>query len=413
MTEEKINDKNDTCVTTYEQLKTKIDQNIKKYHAEMITLSDNIADNPELPGQEFETSKKVVSLLRRHGYDVEYPFAGSKSAFRGVFGNNDHKHKIAILAEYDALPELGHACGHCLSCASSVLAALSMKDLQDDLNADIHIIGTPDEEHKGYKCVMCNRGVFDKYDMAIMVHMYNSNWIMPKFKALDEFIYEFEGKSAHASAAPWEGRNALNGVQLMMHAVDMLRQHTKPEAQFHGIVSYGGAAPNIVPEKSALQLYIRADGKEYLEELIRLVDDCARGAAIATQTTFKRIPQKYHYYLNLRDNKTGAEALREVFDELGLVENYPEGAIFASSDIGNVSYVCPAFQPCLQMVSKAPIHTREFEHSVKTDRAHVSIRDAACIISWQIAKIFSDEEKIAAMKEDFTRQSHTDTENKL
>ncbi len=387
----------------YAQMKAKINQAMGNYKGEMIKLSDCIADNPELPGQEFETSKKVVSLLREHGYNVEYPFAGSNSAFRGVFGADKHKYKIAILAEYDALPELGHACGHCLSCAASVLAALSLKDLQDDLNADIHIIGTPDEEHRGYKCVMCNQGIFDKYDMSIMVHMYNSNWIMPKLKAVDEFIYEFEGKAAHASAAPWEGRNALNGVQLMMHAIDMLRQHTRPEAQFHGIVSYGGAAPNIVPEKSSLKLFVRADGKEYLEELIGLVDDCARGAAIATQTTFKKIPQKYHYYLNLRDNKTGADALREVFDELCLVENYPEGAIFASSDIGNVSYVCPAFQPCLQVIDNATIHTREFERAMKTDKAHQSIVTAARIISWQIAKIFSDEEKIAAMKADFCR----------
>lgn len=399
MTEER----SQTCSAAYERLKTKIKQNIEKHEDEIIKLSDYIADHPELPGEEYETSKKLVSFLRDRGFTVEYPFAGSETAFRGTFGADNHKYKIAILAEYDALPELGHACGHCLSAAGSILAALSLKELQDELDADIHIIGTPDEEAKGYKCVMCQQGIFEQYDMAIMVHMYNRNWVMPKLQALNDFVYEFRGKAAHASAAPWEGRNALNGVQLMMHAIDMLRQHTKPGSQFHGIIRDGGDAPNVVPEKSSLELYVRASSKEHLNELIRLVEDCARGAAIATQTTYEEISQKYDYYLDLRDNKTGAAALKEVFGELGLEENVPEGAVFASSDIGNVSYVCPAFQPCLQVIDNATIHTREFEQAMKTENAHKSITTAARIISWHIAKIFSDEEKIATMKADFHR----------
>lgn len=388
----------------YEQFTESIEKEIEKNAAALAALSDAIADEPELSGAEYKTSQKLVEFLKGKGYNLEYPFAGCQTAFRAVYGDNSHKYKIAVLAEYDALPELGHACGHCLSCTSGILAALALRPLADELDADIHVIGTPDEEWHGSKCVMCEQGIFADYDMAIMVHMYDKNWAMSRLQALGEFFYEFSGKAAHASAAPWEGRNALNGVQLMMHAIDMLRQHVRPGAQFHGIITNGGAAPNVVPEKSMLQLYIRAQDKEYLEQLIKLVDDCARGAAIATQTTYKKIPQKYSYYLDLRRNKTGETALREAFAELGLEENVPPEAVFASSDIGNVSYVCPAFQPCLK-IADAPLHTREFEQTVRTCAAHKAQKTAASLIARQIVKIFSDAEKVAAMKADFNEKT--------
>lgn len=388
----------------YEQFTESIEKEIEKNAAALAALSDAIADEPELSGAEYKTSQKLVSFLQKHGFAVEYPFAGSETAFRGIYGGNTHRYKIALLAEYDALPELGHACGHCLSGTASILAALALKELQDELDADIHVVGTPDEELRGYKCVMCEQGVFDGYDMASMVHMYDSNWAMPRLQALAAYIYEFRGQAAHASAAPWEGRNALNGVQLMLHAVDMLRQHTKTDAQFHAVIKNGGEAANIVPEHSSLQLFVRAADKGYLEELIRLVDDCARGAAIATQTTYERLPQKYSYYLNLRPNKTGEAALLEVFDELGLTEDVPPGAVFASSDIGNISYICPAFQPCLK-IADVPIHTRGFEAVVRSEAAHEAQKTAASLLARQIVKIFSDAEKVAAMKADFNEKT--------
>lgn len=386
---------------TYEELKASVCEEIALHQKALIRVNDDLADHPELSGQEYETSKKLVSFLKDCGYETEYPFAGRETAFKAVYGENRHRYKVAVLAEYDGLPELGHACGHCLSGAISLLAGLSLRDLQDELDTDIHIIGTPDEEDDGAKCTMAEAGIFDTYDMAIMVHLYNRNVVMPKFQALAESFYVFRGKPAHASAAPWEGVNALNGAQLMFHAVDMLRQHTRADAQFHGIITEGGVAPNIVPEKAVVQLFIRAMDKKYLEELMELADDCAKGAAIATQTTWERYPQDQLYYVDLRQNETGEKALREVFRELGIAENGPENLIFGSSDIGNVSYACPAFHPCLQVVDEAPIHTREFAQAMKTDRAHEALGTGAKIIALQIAKIFSDEGRIAGMKMDF------------
>ena len=159
----------------YLELKEKIFERIDANWAELIALNDDLADHPEISGQEFETSRKIVELLKKKGFATEYPFAGIETAFKAVYGPNNHKYKVAILTEYDALPDIGHACGHCVSGSISVLAGIAMAELQDELNADIHVIGTPIEEADGAKVQMTDDGVFNDYDMAIMIHLYDQN----------------------------------------------------------------------------------------------------------------------------------------------------------------------------------------------------------------------------------------------
>lgn len=388
-------------MNNYELLKTKIDQVIAQEQPALVCLNDELAEHPELSGEEYESSQRIVQLLCDRGYEVEYPFAGFDTAFRAVAGKDAHKYKIAVLTEYDALPEIGHACGHCLSAAISVLAGISLKDLQDALDADIHIIGTPNEECEGAKAVMVKNGVFDHYDMAMMVHLYDENLLMPKLQALDSYLYTFHGKAVHASAMPWEGKNALNAVQLMFHAVDMLRQHVTPDVRMHGVIRNGGMAPNIVPEEASAEFYIRALDRTYLDSLTSKVDDCARGAAIATQTTWEKTPTAEPFD-NLLTNTTGLQALGEVFAELNIPLNGNPDKIFGSSDAGNVSFVCPTFHPCLQVVDRGiAIHTRAFADAMKSDRAHEAMVTGAKMIAYQIAKIFSDEEKILAMRKEY------------
>lgn len=386
---------------TYAELKQAIDAKIREYHAELAALSDDLADHPEISAQEFETSKKFAALLERHGYAVELPFAGLPTAFRGIYGANGHTHKIAILTEYDALPEIGHACGHCLSGSISALAALALRDLQNELDADVHIIGTPMEENYGGKAVMVRQGIFDGYDMAMMVHLYDQNLLAPRLLAMDSFMYYFHGKPAHASNSPWEGNNALNAAQLMFHAMDMLRQHVKPDVRMHAVIRNGGEAPNIVPEEASAEVYIRSLDRPYLNDVIRKVDDCARGAAIATQTTWDK-EATAEPYDNLVPNQTGLRVLEEIFAELGLPLNGDPSVIFGSSDAGNVSFVCPTFHPCLQVVDRGTaIHTRPFAQAMKTERAHRALDDGAKLIALQAARIFSDPALLRAMRADF------------
>ena len=386
----------------YEILKSKAYDNISSYKEIAIELNDYLADNPEISGEEYKSSKRIVDILTGHGYHVEYPFAGYETAFRAKLGNKTYKRNIAILTEYDALPEIGHACGHCTSAAISILTALAVKDMQEELDANIEIIGTPVEETDGAKCTMAKNGVFDKYDMALMVHLYGENLISPNLLALDSFIYTFHGKSAHASAAPWEGVNALNAVQLMFHAIDMLRQHVKPDVRMHGVIKNGGLAPNIVPEIASAEFYIRSLDRNYLNELGKKVDDCAKGAAIATGTTFEKTSTAESYD-NLKPNKTGLLVLEETYKELGLEIGDTE-KVFGSSDAGNVSMMRTAFQPHPQIVdASVALHTREFEKEVKSERAYQGIETGAKILSLQILKIFTDEEKFQSMKQDFLK----------
>lgn len=385
----------------YEALKKRIIQAVEAGREELSALNDDIADHPELSGEEFQTSRKIVELLRGKGYEVEYPFDELETAFRGVAGSNGHKYKVAIMAEYDALPEVGHACGHCLSGAISCLAAIATKDVQDELDTDIHIIGTPAEETDGAKCKMVKDGVFDGYDMAIMVHLYDQNLVTPRLLALRSDMYTFHGKAAHASASPWEGINAFNAAQLMFHGIDMLRQHVTPDVRIHGIIRDGGEAPNIVPEKVTAELYVRALDYRYMEEVNDKVVNCVKAGCLATGATWDTYSTAATYQ-DLKLNPTGLDALREIFDELDIPDNGDYDAVFGSADAGNVSYVCPTFHPCLQLAPRGvAIHTREFAELVKTDAAHECLVKGAELIALQIAKIFSDESRIAAMKRDF------------
>ena len=385
----------------YLELKEKIAQAVKENLQDAIALNDDLADHPELSGEEYESSRKIVELLKRKGFDVEYPFAGLPTSFKATYGRNDHKYKVAIMTEYDALPGIGHACGHCVSGAISVLAGIAASKLQDALDADIDVIGPPIEETDGAKCALIKKGVFDHYDMAMMIHLYDQNLIYCTLNGLASYLYTFHGKAAHASAAPWDGINALNAAQLMFHGTDCLRQHVTPDVRIHGVIRNGGEAPNIVPEEASAEFYVRALDLDYMMDVVRKVDDCAAGGALATQCTWDKV-ETAATYANMRRNYTGEDALREIYEELDIDINGDHEKIFGSSDAGNVSFVCPTFHPTLQIVDRGvPIHTREFAQAVKTERAHEAIALGANVIALQIAKIFSDENKIKQMKADF------------
>lgn len=387
---------------TYEELKSWIDKQTAGNLAELALLSDDIADNPEESGAEYETSRKMVCLLKDKGFDAEYPFAGLETAFKAFCGHNNHKYKIAVLAEYDALPEIGHACGHNVSGAVSLLAGIALKDLQDDLNADIHIIGTPAEESDGAKCVMCDAGIFRDYDMAMMVHLYDKNQTYCTLNGLASFMYNFHGKASHAGAAPWEGQNALNAVQLMLHGIDCIRGCSKPETRLNSVIFRGGVAGGSIPEDAQVETWVRYPEYGYLEKLMERVDNCAAGAALMAECTWEKYPTAA-VYKSMKRNKTGEAVIGEVFGELGLELNGNPDALFGSSDIGNVSFECPSFHPTLQIAPEGvPIHTREFLACVKGEKAHKCIEDGAKLVALTIAKIFSDKEKIKAVKNDFS-----------
>jgi amidohydrolase len=385
----------------YSELKEEVNKLIEENLPELTEYSDDLCMNPEISGREYESSKKAVKLLEKHGFTVEYPFAGMETAFKAIYGKQNHKRKVAFMAEYDALPGIGHACGHSISGAMSMLAAISLVQYQDELDIDIHVIGTPAEEAVGSKCEMADLGVFDGYEMAMMVHIDNQSVPVVNLLAIDSYLYTFKGKPAHAAAAPWEGKNAFNGVQLMFHGIDMLRQHVKPDVRLHGIIVNPGDAPNIVPEECSAEIYIRALDRTYLNEVISMVDDCAKGGAIATQTTFSKEPTA-NPFDNMVRVKTGIDCLYEVYDELNIEVTGDPNQVWGSSDVGNVSFRCPSYQPLLK-VAEPPIslHTREMAEKVASKGGHKAVQTGASIIALQIIKIFSDTDKIKKIRKEF------------
>ena len=385
----------------YLQIKKQIENTISENLDELIAYSDDLAAHPEISGEEFETSKKIVTLLREKGFEVETPYAGFDTAFKATFGSG-RKHKAAILTEYDALPGLGHACGHCVSGAISLLAGIALKNLQDELDCDICIIGTPQEETSGAKCFMVDQGIFDDYDIAMMIHMYNRNMISCGMPGIYGRYITFHGRAAHAASAPWDGINALNAAQLFMHAIDCYRQQTTPDVRLHGVYRDGGRRPNIIPDNAEVELYIRALSKKTMDMLDDRVSKMIEGACLMTGATAD-VEVREHDYECFTPNETGNAVLAGVYEELGL--EVPAGEqSFGSSDIANVSRVCPAFHPTLKIAAEGTeLHTKEFEAAVHTDTAHKAIGTGAEIIALQMVKIFSDEEILRKMHEDFER----------
>ncbi len=388
-------------MSKYLELKPLIDKEIEKHHKALIDLSEDLADNPEVATREYESSRKIVKLLKKEGFHTEYPYADIDTAFKAVYGPDNHKYKIAILVEYDALPDIGHACGHNVSGSISVLAGLALKDLQDELNADIHIIGTPEEEEDGAKCRMSEQGIFKQYDMAMMVHLYDQNLVYCTLNGLASYQYNFYGKASHAGASPWDGQNALNAAQLMIHGIDCIRGCSKPDARLNSIIRQGGFAGGSIPENAKVETWIRYPEYTYMEKLMKRVDNCAEGAALMAECTWDK-ELVAAVYKSMKRNYGGEEAIAEVFGELGLEINGDHEKLFGSSDIGNVSYDCPAFHPTLQLVERGvAIHTRGFLEAVKGEAANKCIEDGAKMIAYTVSKIFTDEARIAKMKADF------------
>lgn len=377
-----------------------LEEIIPQLEKEIFQLNDHLAKNPELGSCEFQSSKRIVELLRSHGIQVEYPFCGLETAFKATV-NPGGERKAALLAEYDALPNMGHACGHCASGMASVTAALALNTVKDQLGSiQIDLIGTPDEELEGRKAVMAAAHVFDDYDFAAMVHMNGHSTLDTNFVALDGMIFEFRGRAAHAAAAPEKGRNALNAVRLLFDSVDMMRQHVIQEARIHGYISDGGVAANIVPDYACAKFLTRAPHRSDLDDITAWVKDCAKAAALATRTELNILP----YGDSMDDLYVGPEKyslLDDCFRELGLPLVKEETSQGGSSDIGNVDYVCPAFHPMMGIGQELNLHTPEFGQAMTDPRTHEAILNGARVLLQLCFQMYQEPGQLERIQKEF------------
>src|SRR4051812_31938074 len=270
-----------------EALKRRACEAVDRWAGELVETADWIHAHPELGHQEFEASRRLADILATNGAQVEMGTAGMETAFKAVLAGSGDGPTIAVLAEYDALPQLGHGCGHNLIATSALGAGLALTDVLGDLNGAVWVLGTPAEEsaapNAGGKVHMVRAGIFDDIDASIMFHPAAETTMTDKRSlAARGFEFYFHGKAAHAAGAPEEGINALDAVVLLYNNISVLRQQMRSDVRIHGIILSGGAAANIIPDYAAIRYRTRADDSDYLAQVVDRVVACAEGAARAT-----------------------------------------------------------------------------------------------------------------------------------
>jgi len=370
---------------------------------ELWALALKIHANPELGLAEFQAADWLTEYLKKNGFTVQKGICGMPTAFRAVYGKD--KPRIGLLAEYDALAGVGHACGHNLICTIAAGAAVAAKAAVDLYGGSIAVIGTPGEEIVGGKIPMAQRGAFNDLDAAMLVHPEVTELATSNALACQNLTVEFFGKAAHAAASPEKGINALDALILSFNNINALRQHIRPTARMHGIITDGGKAANVVPDHSAGFFMVRAADDAYLNELQPKVINCFRGAAAAIGARLKYKWDKLRYSA-MKMNQTLALLYAENLKTTGRTPVVPRpGPGAGSTDMGNVSQIVPAIHPMIAIAPRnVTIHSEEFARAAASDTGMKGLRDGAVAVAMTVTDLLSRPDVLAAVKEEFLRE---------
>ncbi len=350
---------------------------------DLLRLSHDIHAHPELSYEEVRSSAMAAAALERGGFTVTTDTAGLPTAFTAEAGSGPLV--LAICAEYDALPDVGHACGHNIIAASAVGAGLGLLPLADELGLTVRVVGTPAEEGGGGKVVMLERGVFDDVHVAMMVHPWPTDRLEATCLAVSHFDVEFTGRTAHASAAPWQGVNAADAMVIAQVALGLLRQQLPPGDQVHGVVTNGGEAANIIPARVTGRFMARSFTLQGLEHLEARVQACFHAGAQATgaEVGFTPLAPDYSHMVSDHDlldrYRSNAEALgrRFTLDDEGAARPT------LSTDMANVSLAVPTIHPLLAIDAGGSVnHQPEFAAACITPSADTAVRDGALAMAW-------------------------------
>jgi amidohydrolase len=365
--------------------KARAEQHFAAAETELQALSRWMYDHPEIAYEERETSRHLAEFLAARGFTVEYPAYGLETAFAARVGSRGPE--VVICAELDALPGVGHACGHNLIATAAIGAGLALVPLVEELGCRVTVLGTPAEEKAGGKVDLIKAGAFNGAAAAMMVHPADEDTLDPPHLAVDHLAVEFHGKTAHAAASPWEGRNALDAFVLAYVNISALRQHLYPTDKTHCIITHGGEAPNIIPDYTRSEWYVRAATKSRLDGFMARVMDCFHAAATATGCTVEVTPVGHEYQDLVSD-----PVLAGLFDANSRALGRPlvpgaerDPATGGSTDMGNVSHIVPAIHPFLDLhCSPAVNHQAEFATATLTPEADRVRRDGALAMAWTV-----------------------------
>ncbi len=373
-------------MTAAESLKTAVRERVSAHREELLSLSRRIHAHPETAFAEHRAAGWCADVLREHGFAVTTPAYGLDTAFSATAGSGPVT--VAIACEYDALPGLGHACGHNLIAAAGVGAALALTPYADELGLTVRVLGTPAEERGAGKALLLEAGAFEGVDAAMMVHPCPFEVAEFRSFALGTLSVAYQGRSAHPSLNAHEGRNAADALTVAQVALGLLRQQLPPHWKVHGVTTSAGTAPNLIPDRASAEYEIRASAAEDLRELRERVEACFRAGALATgcEVTLTRPEPDY------LDFRTDAELIalwRANARALGRPEPEERDA-FACTDMGNVSHVVPSIHPVLDITGGAcGPHEPEFAEAAVSPAAERAIVDGAVGMAWTVADFAS------------------------
>lgn len=387
---------------TVEEIKERIAKEVKALHPRLVHMSHTMHENPEIRFEEHESMALLTGELEEHGFDVERGVSGLDTAFVATYGSGEPV--VGIIAEYDALPGLGHACGHNLIGTWATGAGIALRRAMGDVPGTIKVIGTPAEEGGGGKVIMAEDGVFAGLDAAMMMHPRDTTYLDRGSLAITPFTLEYHGKSAHASASPESGINALDAVLQVFYSVNALRQSFESHARIHGVITHGGEAANIIPEYAAASFMVRAGDQEYHEQLKQQFRNIAEAAALATGARLE-LSEGISYKKRIC-NAALVETFGENLAALGIQhEAPPENTGVGSSDIGDVSQLVPTIHPYLKIGEKGiGPHTPEFAEAAASDRADELTATGSRLLAWTAADVLLRPEVREKLRESFREQ---------
>jgi amidohydrolase len=385
----------------YADAKARLAAAVEGSRDEIIGLSHRIHANPEAAFEERQAAGWVAEILTRHGFEVEHPAGRLETAIRATRrgGRGGAAPRIGILAEYDALPGLGHGCGHNTMAASGVGAAIALASIADDLAGEIVFLGTPAEERGSGKQWMIEDGLFAGIDAALLFHPCDRNHVESHPLASEDVEVVFHGLQAHAAADPWKGKNALDAMVTLFSTVGLWRQQLRPEARVHGIITEGGTAANIIPDRTKAWFMLRSPDQAYYEEMKVRFRALAEGAALATETTvdvaFTGGAMTMHRNRTLEARWVANAAAYGVRDQ-GPDPNS------GSTDMGNVSWVCPTIHPDLSIADEGtPGHSILFRDAAATPRADETTLLAAMLVAQTAYELFADPSLVEELWREF------------
>jgi amidohydrolase len=356
---------------------------VEQHLDDLVALSHSVHATPELCFDETRSARTVVDALRAGGLEVTEGVYDLPTAFESRSGHGDLV--VAVCAEYDALPGVGHACGHNIIAASAVGAGLALAAVADQIGLEVRVLGTPAEEGGGGKVFMLERGAFDQVHAAMMIHPWPTERLTGACLAVSHFDVHFTGKEAHASAAPWEGINALDAMTISQVALGLLRQQLPPGDQVHGVITQGGGAANVIPASVTGRFMVRSRTIEALHSAEARVRACFEAGAVATGCTvdYEELSPVYSHMEAdvdlLAAYRLNAEALGRTFDADDSGGPLPT----FSTDMANVSLAVPTIHPLVGIETHGAVnHQHEFAAACITPSADSAVRDGAIALAW-------------------------------